>query len=473
MVSILLLTAALSATNEPVLLDFSATWCGSCQTMEPTLKRLAADGYPVQKIDIDQRRDLAQRYNIQSLPTFVLLVNQQEAGRIVGPTDYHRLAGMFTAAKAAQSTAAQSTAAKAAEPRRSPALLSPQALALRSTVRLHVHDPQGKSVGTGTIIDTHKNEALILTCGHLFRDSQGQGQIEVDLFDPRATRSVSGQLISYDLEKDIAFVSIRYQGQVTPARVAPSGWRVRPGETVFSIGCDRGADPSVRVSRVTELNRYQRAPHIVVAGHPVIGRSGGGLFNENGVLLGVCNLADEIDNQGIYAGLPVVHGALDQIGQTRIYRPQSQEPPNARPKPPEEKLVSIPLKTPPAMPRDIPLADLRNTAANPNPAWDAQDAEMICIVRSRSNPQQNYRTFVLQQPPRELLDQIARSSQSPQAAPANPNHAPLDRPNPVMLQASRGQPPVNRPFPQSQPLREAPVIRAQSQPRKFPGFRLW
>ena len=63
-------------------------------------------------------------------------------------------------------------------------LTSIQQLALQATVRVRVTDPDGTSKGTGTIIDLHGDEALILTCGHIFRASQGSGQIEVDLFAP-------------------------------------------------------------------------------------------------------------------------------------------------------------------------------------------------------------------------------------------------------------------------------------------------
>ena len=40
-----------------------------------------------------------------------------------------------------------------------------------ATVRLRVHDPDGYGTGTGTIIDTRDGEALVLTCGHLFRET--------------------------------------------------------------------------------------------------------------------------------------------------------------------------------------------------------------------------------------------------------------------------------------------------------------
>ena len=46
---------------------------------------------------------------------------------------------------------------------------------LAATVRLRVEDAQGRSFGTGTIIDARSGEALVITCGHLFRESKGKG----------------------------------------------------------------------------------------------------------------------------------------------------------------------------------------------------------------------------------------------------------------------------------------------------------
>ena len=62
-----------------------------------------------------------------------------------------------------------------------------------ASVRLRVEDPDGHSCGSGTIIDARGGEALILTCGHIFRDSQGKGRIEVDLFGPSGPQRVPGR----------------------------------------------------------------------------------------------------------------------------------------------------------------------------------------------------------------------------------------------------------------------------------------
>src|SRR5207248_4497200 len=114
-------------------------------------------------------------------------------------------------------------------------------------------------------------------------------------------------------------VSIRAAG-MRPASVAPPGYAVRPGDRAFTIGCDKGADPSVRQTQITAVNKYKGRPNFTAAGQPTDGRSGGGLFSAEGYLIGICNAADPADNEGLYAGLASIHWQLDQIGQAEIYQ---------------------------------------------------------------------------------------------------------------------------------------------------------
>jgi len=191
---------------------------------------------------------------------------------------------------------------------------------IQATARLRVQDPNGASWGTGTVIDCRQGEALILTCGHIFRDSVGEGSIEVDLFgDPSADR-LAGQMVSYDLDRDLALVSVFTEAILEPVKIGSVGRPRDVGEGVVTIGCDGGREPTMHVRRVTSVDKYLGPANVQVAGQPVQGRSGGGLFALDGTLLGVCNAADPEDNEGLFAALPSIHEHLDEAGLAFVYR---------------------------------------------------------------------------------------------------------------------------------------------------------
>ena len=64
----------LANATTPVLVDFHAAWCGPCKMLSPVIEQIAEarDGEAiVAKVDIDEARDLAQRYKITSVPTLI------------------------------------------------------------------------------------------------------------------------------------------------------------------------------------------------------------------------------------------------------------------------------------------------------------------------------------------------------------------------------------------------------------------
>ena len=63
---------------------FSATWCGPCQTFKPIMNEIKSEEYYVEFIDIDNLSDLAQQYNVRSVPTVVIEENGVEVDRVVG-----------------------------------------------------------------------------------------------------------------------------------------------------------------------------------------------------------------------------------------------------------------------------------------------------------------------------------------------------------------------------------------------------
>lgn len=68
------------STNQLVLVDFYATWCGPCKTMHPVLEELKkqlGDRLRILKIDVDKHQDIAMQYQIRSVPTLMLFRNGQ------------------------------------------------------------------------------------------------------------------------------------------------------------------------------------------------------------------------------------------------------------------------------------------------------------------------------------------------------------------------------------------------------------
>ena len=355
---------SMANAQQILMLDFWSPQCGPCMQMKPVMHSFEQAGYPIREVDTTRESQMSQQYNVNQIPCFVMLVNGREVERQIGATSTESLEQMFDRAK--QAVSQQRIRFKDPEeppqrdvpvangppsmPQQSPrdqpwpaansapadrlvtdsastggAAVSPEnAKLIAATVRLYVEDPKGRDCGTGTIVDTRSGEALVVTCGHLFRDSKGKSPVKADLFEVsgntvRVAGHATGQVISYDLSRDVALVSIRPERAVSVVPVAPPRTTVDRGDRVVGIGCSHGNDPTVMETRVTTIDRYQGPPNIEASGAPAIGRSGGGLFNAKGELVGVCNNADPEGNEGIFAGLESIHQELDHLGLKDIY----------------------------------------------------------------------------------------------------------------------------------------------------------
>src|SRR6267154_762786 len=57
------------------VVEFTASWCGPCQQMSPIVSRLERHGYSIRKVDVDSNRDLCRRFNVDRMPTFLVVVD--------------------------------------------------------------------------------------------------------------------------------------------------------------------------------------------------------------------------------------------------------------------------------------------------------------------------------------------------------------------------------------------------------------
>lgn len=81
-----------------VLVDFWATWCGPCKMMAPVLEKIASEAtgnVKIGKVDVDENPDLAIKYGIMSIPTFILFENGSIVNTMVGMQDKATLEGLL------------------------------------------------------------------------------------------------------------------------------------------------------------------------------------------------------------------------------------------------------------------------------------------------------------------------------------------------------------------------------------------
>lgn len=82
----------------PVLVDFTATWCGPCKVLAPIVEGLAdefAGKYKVAKLDIDDAPQTTQRYGVRGVPTVIVFKGGEKKAQHVGVTNKDTLVKML------------------------------------------------------------------------------------------------------------------------------------------------------------------------------------------------------------------------------------------------------------------------------------------------------------------------------------------------------------------------------------------
>ncbi len=453
----LLLSTLVAAPADVDLVVFMAQGCPHCQQLRPELEELRAAGYRVQEVDALSHRATAAEWKVESVPTLVILRDQKEVDRVVGrlskgdllkrlPTDSPPPVNPFGSQSPTRSIGSISDAPSATDdrlrnlnresqvvpasaniptsqfnaaasldrsnsPREFPNLNQPMSSvpvdpvaakqkALTATVRLRIESESMQSNGSGTVIWSQNGEALIITCGHIFRDMKNGDQLFVDFYRDGNWVNVPGQVLQFFADKhDIGMVKCSLPFEVEPVGINYTE-PLAVGSAAFSIGCDRGTPPAIKETQITCLNRYLGEPNIEVAGAPVDGRSGGGLFDASGNLVGVCNAADHQDNEGIYAGQGQI---VYQLQALSLQIPSATSAPTQR---------FAQLDTARGQNEWLPPQQT-NAAAAP-----AAPTEVIMIVRDGKNPPREVRVT---EPTPELLkwiDQQAAPDASSASLPA-------------------------------------------------------
>ncbi|WP_437925922.1 thioredoxin [Sorangium sp. So ce291] len=81
-------------SSVPVLVDFTATWCGPCKQLAPIVDKIADDfqgKVKVAKLDIDSAPAMTRKYGVRSVPTVIVFKDGEEAGKQVGLASREKL----------------------------------------------------------------------------------------------------------------------------------------------------------------------------------------------------------------------------------------------------------------------------------------------------------------------------------------------------------------------------------------------
>lgn len=420
---LLVLTSITAVGEDAQLLCFGAKWCQPCREMQPALDRLSREGFPIRKVDVDQHGELASRYQIKAVPACVLVDGRgRQIDQILQATDYDTLRRLFAHYRIAPTSTTIRGQSPGGESQLNPSASVPgdgltmaggrdqvQAKSMAATVRLRVEDSEGHSFGTGTIVDVHGQEGLVLTCGHIFRESKGKGRILIQRFDSKTAEPTTGSLVSYDIDRDVALVSMKLSRPIEVARLAPVKYQARRGEPVYSIGCNQGDAPTILQGQVNQVDKYLGPPNITASGRPVVGRSGGGLFNAEGELIGVCSAADPEIDEGLYAALPRVYYELDRNGLSFVYQNPQEQPvaevastagvPNLQPPLTSETPAPKQFSPPPA----APVATSQFTAKR-------KTSELICVLKGEDGS--DGKAYVIENPSDMLLEYLQREAKA-------------------------------------------------------------
>ncbi len=83
----------------PVMVDFTAVWCGPCKMLDPVVTQLAAEWngkVKAVKVDVDENPDLAMQYGVMGVPGLMLFVNGEPKARLVGYQPKDRIIRQFS-----------------------------------------------------------------------------------------------------------------------------------------------------------------------------------------------------------------------------------------------------------------------------------------------------------------------------------------------------------------------------------------
>ena len=467
-------------STRPTILDFHAEWCGPCRELRPTIDQLKNKGYPVRTVDIDKNPSLRDRYRITAVPTQVIVDPKgRELVRNTGPRSATELVSLYSKAKVQLANRAkdaaddaegdEAVAARTGDRGDDDADSDPKGSSApdpwKTGVRIRIESRHSAGFGSGTVVYSTDEEAIILTCAHIFHDDNVRQQhapakfphrIVIDLFDGRLhgtnppmlhpTDSLTGQAVDYDFTADVGLIRIRPGRKLPVSPVVPPDWQPREGLKMMTVGCSEGHNATPWTTYITNPSitglvgkgRYQA---IECRHAPKQGRSGGGLYIDDGgqydgYVAGVCDFAEPRGRHGLYAAPRSIHRILDRNRLTVCYNPKADGPQtlmadrgnagsgapikyrsqNAAAGPEARPTKTITLPDPALVDSDLPAESRRRRPAAPGaPAWQSADR----LARS-DNPNNDVEAVDLKVDPDAVDDELPATAANGEDSPPEP-----------------------------------------------------
>ena len=84
-------------SKEPVLIDFFANWCMPCKMLSPVIEEVANEvsGVKVCKVNVDEEPELAQKFQVMSIPTLVVMKDGKMVNKTIGVRPKEEIVGML------------------------------------------------------------------------------------------------------------------------------------------------------------------------------------------------------------------------------------------------------------------------------------------------------------------------------------------------------------------------------------------
>jgi S1-C subfamily serine protease len=299
---------ALALCQSVEIVDVVSPHCSPCIAMQPSIDALKERGYPVRQIDVGS--DEASRYGVRATPT-VLMVEKDSGTELTRMVGLHRAADIVLVYNDAREKLYETGEV---ETDRGPPI--------ECVVRIRAVAGNTASYGSGTVVESDDAKSTVLTCAHLFH---GRQSVWVDVYaDGGSKESYAASILYKDDTADLAVIEFRPGRTLTSSKIVPNHWHAQARMRVVQIGCPEGAPPNkfyavIKDPAVDTQIRGRRWTGIQASRIPKQGRSGGGLFTEDGYLIGVCNFADPTQGAGLYAGPDAIYGFLDKNSLARLY----------------------------------------------------------------------------------------------------------------------------------------------------------